>query len=780
MCLVTIHRVTRAKAKNIWSGVALLGLAIILAFWLVRSSPSLHAQEMTLPDMAQTSPLSLAPLASIAQVTAGYAHTCAVTTTGGVKCWGSNASGQLGDGTMVDKGSPADVMGLGNGVTAVSAGGSHTCALTSAGGVKCWGGGRLGDGTETGKITPVDVVGLDSGVLAISAGGQHICALTTAGRVKCWGSNWGGQVGDSTTTNRLTPVDVLGLSGNVIAISAGANHTCALTTAGGVKCWGYGGVGDGTTETRTTPVDVVGLTSGVVAIAGGVHTCALTTTGGVKCWGNNWEGQVGDGTTTNKSTPVDVVGLDSGVTSIAVYGSHSCALTMSGETKCWGGNGAGELGDGTTVNKSAPVNVAGLGSDTASIAAGGSHTCALTTTGGVKCWGGNGSGQLGNNTIGNKSIPVDVMGLGSDMGAISTSSSHTCAVTTIGEVKCWGNNSNGQLGDGTTASRSTPVEVGGLGSSIAAISTGPGHTCALTTTGGVKCWGRNLTGELGDGTKIDKSSPVDVSGLASGVAAIAVGYYHSCALTTAGGVKCWGNNGYGQLGDGWGNDKLTPVDVAGLSSGVTSIDAAGFYTCALTTAGGVKCWGRNEYGQLGDGTIDTDRTTPVDVVGLGSGVAAIGTAGNHTCAAMTAGGVKCWGTNGLGELGDGTTESRTTPVDVVGLSGGVVAIAGGWHTCALTTAGGVKCWGSNYNGQLGDGTTVSKSTPVDVIELDSGVAALDAAGSHSCALTTSGGIKCWGSNGSGQLGDGTAWRTTPGDVLVEDTRLYIYLPSITR
>ncbi len=377
--------------------------------------------------------------------------------------------------------------------------------------------------------------------------------------------------------------------------------------------------------------------------------------------------------------------------------------------------------------------------------------------------------------------------------AVTAGGGHTCVVTTAGGVKCWGRNLSGQLGDGTTTSKSFPVDVLGLASGVAAVDaggdSGVGHTCVVTTAGGAKCWGSNFCQQLGDGTAINRSTPVDVSGLTSGVAAIAAGGHsgvaHTCALTTAGGVKCWGDNFWGHLGDGTTINRSTPVDVSGLKSGVAAISSGGPdwpngpHTCAVTTAGGVKCWGNNYMGQLGAPTTETCHsniwpcsTTPVDVPGLTSGVVDVAAGRGYTCALTTAGGVKCWGRNSWGQLGDGTTTSRSTPADVSGLTSGVAAIAAGSgaHTCALTTAGGVKCWGHNDWGQLGDGTTIDRSTPADVLGLGSGISAVDAGAVHTCALTAANGVKCWGHNVYGDLGDGylCGYRmcTTPADVQV--------------
>jgi alpha-tubulin suppressor-like RCC1 family protein len=352
------------------------------------------------------------------------------------------------------------------------------------------------------------------------------------------------------------------------------------------------------------------------------------------------------------------------------------------------------------------------------------------------------------------------IGVGSSSAATSTISAvsagqyHACALTSSGGVKCWGDNTYGQLGDGTTVSRSTPVDVSGLATGVVAISAGQYHTCALTTAGSVECWGYNALGSLGDGTTAARLTPVHVSGLTSGVSAISAGYFHTCAVTSAGGAKCWGYNVYGELGDGTTTTRTTPVDVSGLTSGVTGISAGQYHTCAVTSAGGAKCWGYNGFGGLGDGTT-TNRSTAVAVSGLASGVTAIAAGAYHTCA-IASGGAKCWGYNGSGQLGDGTTTNRSTAADVSGLTSGVTGIsAGQYHTCARTAAGGAKCWGYNGFGGLGDGTTAGRLTAVDVSGLTSGVIAVSAGGYDSCALVTGGGVKCWGYNSSGQIGDGT-------------------------
>jgi alpha-tubulin suppressor-like RCC1 family protein len=698
-------------------------------------------------------------------IAAGGIHTCVLTVSQSVKCWGANDYGQLGDGTWASKDKPVTVNGLRGEVSALGAGVYHTCGL-SIDGLFCWGhnsSGQLGDGTTADKALPINVIGLRTGVVDIAVGGAHTCALTTNGSVKCWGANDHGQLGDGSSIAKSVPVNVLGLDRGVSAIAAGMAHTCALLSDGGVMCWGEntsGQLGDGTTQNKAVPVKISGIGNNVNNITlGFLHTCLTTTSGVAMCWGSNHFGQIGDETSAFRTTPTMIGRLSQEFVKNIVAGwEHTCALTTGNSVKCWGRNNAGQLGNGTTADQVAPSTVKGLHIEVSAIAAGWEHTCVLSTGGGVKCWGGNGIGQLGDGTGGVKSTPVSVKDL-SNASAIAAGWHHTCALIADGGVKCWGAD-----GLGTKERKLVPVNVSGLATSVSAITAELYHTCALTIVGSVMCWGINHSGQLGDGTTVSKAAPTQVIGLDSGISAIAAGSEHTCALTTSGGVKCWGKNESGQLGDGTSISRLTPVNVNGLSSGVKEIEAGRSHTCALTMGGEVKCWGKNDFGQLGDGTTSS-KAIPTNVGSLVTGNIAIAAGGEHTCVLTTGGTVKCWGWNNVGQLGDGTVINRLVPISVVGLNTSVLAVVGGGaHTCALTTGGGVKCWGWNLTGGLGDGTTQHRALPVGVIGLSSGVSAIGAGDGHTCAITSSE-TKCWGASYNGQLGDGTAWRTTPVDVV---------------
>ncbi len=344
--------------------------------------------------------------------------------------------------------------------------------------------------------------------------------------------------------------------------------------------------------------------------------------------------------------------------------------------------------------------------------------------------------------------------------SVDSGERHTCVLKEFGTVACFGNNNDGQIGDGTNTGRTAPVLVRGV-SNAKAIATGSFHSCAAKTDGSVVCWGSNNNGQLGDGTTTNRNLPVTVNGL-SGVTGITAGVDHTCATKDDGTVACWGYNGDGQLGDDSFTNRTTPIIVGGGLSGVKSVAAGAWHNCAAKTDGTVACWGRNAYGQLGNGT-NTLAKLPVDVADL-SGVTALVGGWDNTCALNSDGTVACWGANGNGELGLGGGAARNTPTTIPDL-GGVTALGGGaYHNCAVKDDGTAECWGYNKDGEIGDGSATKRLSPVAVVGLTDAKAI--AGGSYnSCAVTASGATFCWGFNGSGQLGDGTTTkRLTPTEV----------------
>jgi alpha-tubulin suppressor-like RCC1 family protein len=348
---------------------------------------------------------------------------------------------------------------------------------------------------------------------------------------------------------------------------------------------------------------------------------------------------------------------------------------------------------------------------------------------------------------------------------IEARSAHTCVVTAPGGVRCWGNNQFGYLGDGTTTTRDIPTSVVGLDSGVVDVAVGDEHACALTDEGIVKCWGRNTYGEVGDGTTRMRLTPVRVVGLPRGVQDISAGFGFTCAITAFQTVKCWGRNDAGQLGTDAVLASRSPVLVEGVTSTPIELASGTFHGCAVLDTGDLECWGGNKEGQLGTG--DTVNRFEATKVALDNPVSVVAGGVWHTCA-ISDGLPWCWGANSNGQLGDGTTDQRLSPVPVTGGLSGVTDIATGQgHTCAVDGAGAAWCWGFDYSGVLGSGKYESiQPNPVPVYSLGEGVADIAVGDGHSCAVKVSGFTACWGSSSWSALGTGgMSWtRPVPANV----------------
>ncbi len=332
------------------------------------------------------------------------------------------------------------------------------------------------------------VLSITAPVVALAAGIDHTCFLTQDSQVGC----------AYIDPDHLWEPALDTVSRNATAVVAGDGFTCTLTSARTVQCQGlnaFGQLGDGTTKYREQVVDVTGLGDVVALAAGDSHTCGLLGSGAVVCWGRNYFGQLGDGTTAYSSIPVQVNGLSSGATSIATGNNFSSAILTDHTVRCWGADSAGQLGDGGSTNQSIPVSAAELPNNVTTLTAGFAHTCALTSQGEVLCWGDNSEGQLGDGSNVSHRQPLPVIGLDRGIKEVVAGDQFTCALTALGGVKCWGNNQYGQLGDGSSTTHFTPVDVVGLSSGAISLAAGRTYACVLMQTGQVKCWGVRADGD---------------------------------------------------------------------------------------------------------------------------------------------------------------------------------------------------------------------------------------------------------------------------------------------
>jgi alpha-tubulin suppressor-like RCC1 family protein len=655
-------------------------------------------------------------------VAAGHHFTCVLDAQGTVKCFGLNSSGQLGRGSLgLGLPEPAAVSGISNAI-AITAGSAHACALLADGTASCWGAGdngRLGYGSLASSSVPRQVLGLTK-LADIDAGNDHTCAVDTAGTTTCWGAHQGGtQVNGG---DRLLPGVVAFEPAR--SVEAGLFQTCALGRGGQPWCW----------STQDAPLELGDQTATDLDAYG--HSCLVRADGSVACEGDNTAGEVGNGTQLPQESFAAVLGLD-GATKVATGERFTCAQLALGGVRCWGDNTRGQLGDGSTASRAVALPVSGLGgSFDVSLGVGSGHACAVSAVK-ARCWGGGDSGQLGDGR-GTSSLYALNVATDEPLRQLISVGSSTLALTARGTLLATGRESSESFADGPNRTSSQPpmsstslVPIASSLSGITRLASAGWYTCALIQNGDVKCWGYNGTerrsGVNHEGIfayagfndavwEVTASTPTAVNDLGSDATVdLVAGSYHLCALRDDGTVRCRGRNDSGQLGRGTTiTNASTPPYAAGAR--VTNLDdaidvaAGSAHSCAVRANGRVVCFGDNEFGQLGDGTR-SDRNLPSAVGALAPRAVSVVAGNRHSCALTSDGSVYCWGLNDVGQLGDGSTTHRSTPVRAGTLDDVVLLEAGGNTTCATRSTGAVYCWGENSLGQVGDASGVDRSTP---------------------------------------------------------------------
>ncbi|MFT3766507.1 MAG: hypothetical protein QM820_13490 [Minicystis sp.] len=688
-------------------------------------------------------------------------------------CWGHNTSGQAGTGTsdpMFLRPAPA---GNGTDWIDVGAGASFTCARDGSKQISCWGtngSGQVGDGTTSTRTSPTPTAGGISDFVSLDVGNNHSCALRENGSVWCWGANTRGQIGDGTNNNATSPTAVVD-PGPWLSVSAGVEFSCAVKGDHTLWCWGLDTsrqLGDGKTTNSNVPVQEKTLaTDWAQVTAGSAYACGVKLDGKRSCWGTNSLGQGADGTV-NAITQPNAFDTATTWAHIEAGDLAACALRTDGTLWCWGD---GSLGQTAQPGAEGPLLMpAQVGTDTdwKTIASGLRFGCGLRADNRIYCWGNASRAALGIGFASDRSDPT-LVGADTDWADVDVQLDDGCAIKTNGDLYCWGRNVLGTLGDGTTITRTAPTQIG-TGKTWKRIALGRTHTCGIATsngTDGVYCWGADGNGEQGNGTgtmaQLTPSSLSAVAGAPTSWTAIAAGFNHTCAVGDNGTLWCWGRNNGGQLGDNSTTTRQAPVQV--VLAGVTDwvdVAASADYTCGLRSTGALYCWGANGSGQLGTGDM-TSVSVPTPI-GAGNWQA-IAAGQTHTCAVAKGGKLFCWGVNTSGQIGQGNTASPVLMPTQVGTDTDWARplLGQGASTCALKTNGDLYCWGAGSYGQLGVGTLVNVTAPKKVPSV--GTWKTGSLGNeHACAIAADGHLLCWGASYGAQLASGIPIVSVPAVV----------------
>lgn len=664
------------------------------------------------------------PLKTIQTFAYNNENSCILYTNMDLYCWGQNLNGELNDGTKVRSINPKLV---GTGYIKVAMGRDHLCAIKSNGDLYCWGDnsyGQLGRGNTTPSIVPILI---DSGVAytQISAGKRHTCGITSGKKLKCWGANSSSQLGDGSATQRNGPT-AIDAANDYIYVSAGAVHTCGIRDVSNLLlCWGNnddGQLGDGNTAAfRNTPYSIDPSEQYKYVSANGFGGCAITLSDDLKCWGGNYVGEVGVPSTDNSSIPI-LVDAGEKYAQVAManetfdYSPHTCGVTLTGVGKCWGGDsGYGALGQGSTFanysNSYSPL-IVDAGISYRDIQVNAHSSCGVTSAGELKCWGFTGSNYIGNSII----IETPKIVLNQKTFKSVAVSDTLCAIDTSNYLYCT---------HGYHDSNFIKIDGSNTYSSVSKF-------CALRTDGTMMCSLDSVPTEMLPGTKFKYFSSGD--------------FETYCGIDTNDDLYCWGRNFAGQVGNNSTVNVAAPVIIdAGTKYKFVINGHTG--TCGITMANKAKCWGEGiligDGGDLANNLIPTPVNDSADYSYLTVGSL-------NTCGITTIGKLKCWGYETSGQLGNGnsTTNPVMSPVAIDSGNNYLNVFSGNAGSCAVDSNHKLKCWGDNSsyagNGVLGTGSLVIEYTTPTAVDASEDYQVVSSYHDRFCGITVSGILKCWG------------------------------------
>ncbi len=649
------------------------------------------------PETGQP-PVRIAGITDAIQLAGGTLHTCALRANGTVLCWGSNTYAALGDGqfgsTQGYSATPVLVAGLTDAVE-IQAGAGLTCARRLGGSLVCWGE-QAAEPADAGLWpVPTPVPGIDD-AQSLAVGGIHACAIRSDRSVWCWGDNQfgeAGQLADGGPPEFVEqPSPVAGVD-NAVEVAAGSYHTCARRSDGTILCWGADLFTPESVNDKLAPLPptvIPGVTDAAQLAAGVFSTCARQTAGSLLCWGLHFYGSLGDGQSGLNFAYSTVPGVSNVLTVRAgsLFGT-TCAVTGSGEVDCWGSNFGGEVERPWRYGATSPLAIPNF---TATGVTMGWYSACATGAGSVSCWGTNNSGTLASaNSSADfyESSPTAVSL--ADVDQVAAGLYHACALVQSdvplgGFVACWGDNSVGEVGSGTTSSSpvTTPTLIPEASKvvNVVQVAAGGWTSCARRRDGSVYCWGAGYG-----------ATPEQVNGVL-GSTDLCVGEVQACAVVN-GEVYCW--------------SQATNAAPVYARNDAIQVACGQQHTCLLRQGGSVECWGDNSHGQLGDGTF----TSGFAIVSNLTDAVRIAAGGWNSCAVRANGDVMCWGQASLLGL-PATTDANVPQGPVPGISGAIQISLAGSDACAVVPSGTVSCWGLGLEGLLGDGTVLYSTTPVTI------------------------------------------------------------------